>query len=319
MSLTPSEKETNSVDAYDVFHKVDELVSKPVTGSTQALHWQTFRNAHKTETRSSHSAAPTAPLSKSQRAAGFASWKDEQEHETRLRQQRNEAPLHQGYTTFQETQQPSSALTKKQIKCISNKIRPDDKEYFIPAATFQGSKFDYVFTTRPERGTGYYWDGSDSLKQLHKRLSSKDGAEREEGTEMAKNKRQEVGDTTKGQENKPVRTKKPRIQAPTTVEISNHPLEQINAMLQSRQKELLTLPPGWEQAIDVATKQPYYFNRATGERSWEKPKCVNTLNPTHSSNTAGESDWLSAMDAVTGKTYYYNAAGETRWDDPRMI
>jgi hypothetical protein len=40
-------------------------------------------------------------------------------------------------------------------------------KYFlkVESGTFEGYKFDYVFTTR-DNGTGYYWDGLDSSRQL---------------------------------------------------------------------------------------------------------------------------------------------------------
>ena len=318
-------KDSSSADnAYDVFHKVDALVSKPVSGSTQALHWQTFRHDKQSTTTSKASVAPMAPLSKSQRASGFASWKDEQAHEANLRLQRQEAPLHQGYTTFDKSHQDQQEqqLTKKQMKRIQSKIRPEDKEYFIPAATFQGAKFDYVFTTRPDRGTGYFWDGSDSVKRLQQPTAVNNSGTGDdagavvqaETTTIRNEKRLEpptAGEVTEASD-QPRTKKKKKQQAPKIVETSNHPLEQVAALLQSRQQS--TLPPGWEQATDVATKQPYYFNRTTGERSWERPQ----LQPEVSSNETTGSEWNAATDATTGKTYYYNGAGETRWDDPNV-
>ena len=319
MSRQQQDKESSTADAYDVFQKVDALVSKPVSGSTQALHWQTFRQD---KLKSTTSAAPMAPLSKSQRASGFASWKDEQAHEATLRLQRNEAPLHQGYTTFDKSHQDQQdqQLTAKQRKRILAKIRPEDKDYFIPAATFQGAKFDYIFTTRPDRGTGYFWDGSDSVKRLQQPTTTDNTgttkietitASQQETTAGQSEKRAEPPTSDKGNEvdEKP-RAKKKKKQAPTIIETNNHPLEQVAALLQSRQQQS-ALPPGWEQATDMSTQQPYYFNPATVERSWERPQ----LQAAPKSDAAG-SKWNAATDATTGKTYYYNAAGETRWDDP---
>ena len=31
------------------------------------------------------------------------------------------------------------------------------------------------------------------------------------------------------------------------------------------------LPDGWEEFRDPATKQPYYFHRASGQKAWERP------------------------------------------------
>ncbi|GKY99519.1 hypothetical protein MPSEU_000906100 [Mayamaea pseudoterrestris] len=320
----------DTADAYNVFQKVDELVSKPVSGSNQALQWQNFRQDKKlntTTTRRLQSSAPMAPLSKSQRASGFASWKDEQKHEESLRRERSDAPLHQRYTAFSSSsqQQQQAGLTKKQIKRIQSKIRPDEQEYFIPSQTFAGSKFDYVFTTRPERGTGYYWDGSDSVKRLENAdatsvIGSSDVVQEISGVKDAANtfekrpaESQDAGDNQPEQSRKKSKTKNA---PPTFVETSNHPLEQIAALLQSRQVHQVALPLGWEQATDVATKLPYYFNRTTGERTWEKPFDVAVSAKKDEEVT---SEWKSATDAASNKTYYYNAAGETRWDDPNVL
>jgi len=46
------------------------------------------------------------------------------------------------------------------------RVRPEGATYFIKAETFDGWKEDYVFTTKKGRGTGYFWDGMDSVKKL---------------------------------------------------------------------------------------------------------------------------------------------------------
>jgi len=35
---------------------------------------------------------------------------------------------------------------------------------------------------------------------------------------------------------------------------------------------VLPLPSGWEEAIDPASGNPYYFNRANGETTWQRPQ-----------------------------------------------
>jgi len=49
---------------------------------------------------------------------------------------------------------------------VVERVRPDGTNYFIKADTFDGWKEDYVFTTKAGRGTGYFWDGMDSVKKL---------------------------------------------------------------------------------------------------------------------------------------------------------
>ena len=66
------------------------------------------------------------------------------------------------------------------------------------------------------------------------------------------------------------------------------------------------LPPGWEMAPDPSTGKPYYFHRASGERSWEKPKAPDNKLP---------DGWNVANDPA-GKQYYYHTSGETRWEKP---
>jgi len=72
----------------------------------------------------------------------------------------------EGYTEFKRRgrDQEEAALKKKRIK-IESRIRPDNVQYYIPSTNFIGWKKDYVFTTRENYGTGYYWDGTDSARE----------------------------------------------------------------------------------------------------------------------------------------------------------
>jgi hypothetical protein len=303
--MSKKKKQPTVDDAYNVFHKVDELVSKPISGSHQALQWQTFRSSS-SQTTTTHnnatSVAPKAPLKKSDRAAGFASWEEERKHEATLRRDRGDAALDQGYSTFStlshaEIQQ--AALTRKQETQIRKKIRPEDKDYFMASPTFRGWKHDYVFTTR-DRGTGYYWDGSDSVKKL-------------DGTLM-----HVIENKTQGQTNtqdstisdtpsEPEKKKRKKKEPPVVVVVHDpkNPIEQVAALVQARQAQESLLPPGWEQAFDSTTQKLFYFNRASGQRTWEPPVVVIA------------DEWKTTTDPSTGKAYYYNASGETRWEDPR--
>jgi hypothetical protein len=98
-------------------------------------------------------------------------------------------------------------------------------------------------------------------------------------------------------------------------------MEQVQAIIQQRNQKLMggsPLPEGWEAATDPSTGKVYYFHRASGERSWEKPKVGN-----NSSSNADDiiilslpDGWKSAIDQSSGKTYYYHTNGETKWEKP---
>lgn len=226
----------------------------------------------------------------------------------------------QGYTVFKRKNEAEEAAARKKRKQIENRIRPDDKKYFIPAETFEGSKFDYVFTTR-DRGTGYYWDGMDSVKKLN---GTGDFPEDTEAKESE--------DNAVGKEEKPKKKKKKKRQkAPVIVDDPNNPMEQVAEAIRRRNEALnappgalLDLPSGWEVAADPSSKKTYYYCRATGERQWEKPTAPPTC--TGSATAAGVNTtdtvvplpegWSVAKDASTGKEYFYHTNGETKWERP---
>lgn len=308
-SSNNSSKKASS--SFDAFAQVDALVSKPVVGSDGAASWQSFQQTQKTN-RSS--VAPTAPLKKADRASGISSWQQEREVERDVRKQSNHAAMGSGYTVFQEKPQ-QDALTKKQKQRILKRIRPDDKDYFIASKTFQGHKHDYVFTTRDERGTGYYWDGMDSVKQLESGQDGKDASDAPPTSSEAASKTTATttNDDTSNDADPVERKKKKRKKAkegPVIVDTPNNPLQQVAALLQQRQQQqnasLDGLPAGWEAATDKATNKTYYYNRTTGKRTWEKP-----------ANDALPSGWSAATDPSSGKEYFYHAAtGETKWERP---
>jgi hypothetical protein len=301
-SLKPSSSENASFGA---FAKVDELVSKPVLGSDGAGSWQAFR---KECTSSRPSAAPKAPLKRADKlGTGLATWEAERAHEAKVRREAGQAEVNSGYTTFREssTTAEEAAHTKK-LKLIESRIRPDDETYFIPAATFGGWKFDYVFTTRPDRGTGYFWDGMDSVKKLRGKLKHDNGEQPQQELKSNVN----TGDTD-DDATKPKR-KKRKKSGPTIIEDPNNPLEQVAKILQKRSQALSghpnsSLPAGWAAAIDPFSGKTYYFCSSTGERSWEKPTESQQL----------PDGWNLAEDASTGKTYYYHTNGETKWEKPQ--
>jgi YHS domain-containing protein len=307
---------TSSKNSFDAFAQVDDLVSKPVLGSDGAASWQEFRKDHKSDRPS---AAPKAPLKKLDKlGTGLTTWDAERSHEENVRKQAGQATVGAGYTNFKKKNAAEEATQRKKIKQIEARIRPDDKEYFIPVKTFEGWKFDYVFTTRPDRGTGYFWDGMDSIKKLRGELQDEVVEEEEDQNSDRRNKEAPLDDS------KPKKKKRKKLAGPVIVEDPNNPMEQVAKLLQQRKQALAgagdpSLPAGWEATLDATSGKTYYFCRATGERSWEKP----TAPPTAANTTSDQKDkdglpegWQSAKDATTGKTYYYHSSGETRWETP---
>lgn len=310
----PSKDNDSSKGAYDAIGAVDELVRKPVLGSDGAASWQQFRqtNVHARKYHLSRpSVAPTAPVKPT---ASFKSWQEEREYESNERKTSGAAPLYAGYTTFKDTKQAvaEEAARKKRAKQIEERRRPDDVPYFLSAETFQGWKFDYVFTTR-DRSTGYYWDGMDSVKKLRGELKEPPAVEGSTtSTRNSTRSKRETPSTDDLDDSTPKKKKKMRkkvLEGPVIVDDPNNPLEQVAAALQKKnQRETTNLPPGWETAVDSTSKKTYYYNVQTGERAWERPGNGVPRLP---------EGWSAARDPTSGKEYYYHAATkETRWEKP---
>jgi WW domain len=286
--------------AYTAFNAVDELVAKPVLGSDGAAKWQDFAGK---QSKRSASVAPTAPLKQTDRAAGFTSWKEERAHADKIRVEQGVAG---NYTHFKK-KSTDGTISAKERKRIENRLIGEDQEYFLPSTTFHGWKFDYVFTTKVSHGTGYYFDGMDSLKNLRGELTI-DGPPTagtgQIGDEQAITARKKMSaeSAVNGDSSRPKKKKKHEKAATVTiVNDPNHPLEQVAAALARRQQtSQQLLPTGWEAAMDAGSGNAYYYNRTTGERTWVKPAV-----------------WSTATDPATGKPYYYNTAtGETVWAKP---
>ena len=260
---------------YDAFRSVDQSVSKPVLGSDGAQRWQSFQSH---TSILSKGVAPTAPLQKNDRLA-HGTWHQEREVEAENRKQAGEAAIGTGYQNFAEKNEGPS----KEERQIRARKRPDKAKYFFEAPTFEGWRWDYVFTTR-DRGPGYYWDGMDSVKNLDGLLEKP--ANFTEGTV----------EVTKPNESDGRPKKKKRTKGPTIVQNPSHPLEQVAAALH---RQSIPLPPGWEAA--KSDDRTYYFHRASGKRSWEPPKLPD--------------GWKTAQ--ASGRTYFYHErTKETCWDWP---
>ncbi|KAL3762192.1 hypothetical protein ACHAW5_002780 [Stephanodiscus triporus] len=328
---------TSTKSSFSAFNQVDESVSKPVLGSDGAARWQDFKGKSKLPTKSS--IAPALPLKKLDRALGTASFREEQENEAKIRREAGDREAGSGYTVFKRKTDAEEVAERKRAKLVLDRVRPDDMPYFLQADTFEGYKFDYVFTTRDTRGTGYYWDGMDSLRKETGQTPTYAASEsviEEEITKKSKPKK-----------------KKKRIRESESIPESDefNPMEQV-AQAILRRKQAMGAPPssligvtntkadaaalgadpsalelashttpqplepeliaaGWESAKDPNSGKSYYFRRSTNERSWNKPDLPK------SDVEQLPDGWKSAKDHSSGKVYYYHASGETSWEKPQ--
>mmetsp|Transcript_246 Transcript_246/g.327 ORF Transcript_246/g.327 Transcript_246/m.327 type:complete len:352 (+) Transcript_246:84-1139(+) len=302
----PFDKEANS---YSAFSAVDSLVSKPVLGSDGAASWQQFR---KSNTTNSRGVAPHMPLKKADKlGTGFKSIDEERRHEENMREEGNDAKMNSGYTNFKRKVDRAEIEEKKRRKMVEERIRPEKAKYFISAATFEGWKEDYIFTTR-DRGIGYYWDGMDSVKKL---LGKDDwdvgvisGLKEGSSADMDKSKKQ-----------KKKKKKKKKVKSEGD-EVSNHnPMEQIiNAM--RRRNEILSGPrqPATSEstaqtAIMGDTKTILSGSKSTSSTQFEHSSSeIQNL-----SALLSKYKWEVATDPSSGKPYYFSRQTGTRqWDNP---
>ncbi|KAL3827550.1 hypothetical protein ACHAXA_002047 [Cyclostephanos tholiformis] len=328
---------TSTKSSFSAFNEVDESVAKPVLGSDGAARWQDFKSKSKLDTK--FSVAPAMPLKKLDRALGTKSIRDEQANEAKIRREAGDREAGAGYLVFKRKTDAEEVAERKRAKLVMDRVRPDDVPYFLEAASFEGYKFDYVFTTRDTRGTGYYWDGMDSLRK-------------ELGQPPTYTSTESGNDDEIATKNKPKKKKK-KIREPESTPESDefNPMEQVaQAMLrrmqamggppssllgvanrladaaalgadsselelvankahQSLEPELIAA--GWETAKDPNSGKIYYFRRSTNERSWRKP------DPPKTNYSEQLPDgWRSAKDQSSGKVYYYHMSGKTSWDKP---
>lgn len=289
--------------AFSVFATVDKAVSKTVFGSDGAANWQSFQASNSAlSSKKTSSVAPTAPLKRSDRASGITSWEQERSVEKKNRNESGSAPMNAGYTNFAE--KPMDPSQRKETKRIEErKIRPN-QQYFIPSVTFTGWKWDYVFTTKEQRGTGYYFDGMDSLKELRGELQRPLETTKATTTVSEKSGDEPTSDRPK--------KKKRKKESPVILSDPTNPREQVMVGLTARMQQQTTgdLPPDWESAVDPTSKKTYYFHRTSGQRTWEKPTASNKWKQ------------VETKDEATGKVkvYYYNeTTRETRWDKPEGL
>ncbi len=315
--MSSSSSSKRKLSSYDAFSAVDSLVSKPVMGSDGAASWQEFNKSQKTQSRG---VAPHMPLKRSDRLSGMTSIHHERVNEQSIRKSGGDRDMGSGYTVFKRkggnaVEQKANAVERKRLKLIQERTRPDDAKYFIKTetGTFEGWKEDYIFTTR-DRGTGYYWDGMDSLKKLNNTSNVKDdciSGDLRDGVE------------TKSKSGKDKSTKRKRKKKSS-----------------SRKGQDNELPSGWAEAIDPHTGKVYYYNRSLNQTVWERPVKAAVETDKNVSKRRGDganvdtnmrednnacpsavsplpSGWAEAIDPHTGKVYYYNRSlNQTVWERP---
>lgn len=76
----------------------------------------------------------------------------------------------------------------------------------------------------------------------------------------------------------------------------------------------------WEKFVDDDTKTPYYYNKSTGESSWDVPEGYverDGAAEAASGAPANPPKWRKYVDDKLGKPYYYDEANEvTQWEEP---
>ena len=330
------------MSSFSAFNDVDDTVSKPVLGSDGAARWQDFKGNNKLPTSKS-SIAPAIPLKKLDRVLGTKSIRDEQAIEVKIRKDAGDREMGSGYTVFKRNTDQEEIAAKKKKQLVLDRVRPDDVPYFIKTENFEGYKFDYVFTTRDLRGTGYYWDGMDSMKKemglAPTHSSSADiGNDDTTTTESSKNtkrkkkkRKKDASPIFEPDEFNPheqvaaaLLRRKQAMEAPpsTSVSVANNTRSDAEALgADSRALNvpaLQTLEPalvadGWQSTKDPVSGKIYYYKRSTNERRWKKPEL-----PSKSEEQLPDG-WKATKDASSGKVYYYHTSGKTSWQRPSSL
>ena len=251
----------------------------------------------------------------------------------------------EGYTEFKRRGRDpeEAALKKKRIK-IESRIRPDNVQYYIPSTNFIGWKKDYVFTTRENYGTGYYWDGTDSARESF--CVSNPGSNEPSASSCAQPSipnnywdkishiadRGAVCDSKNNNRNKEA---KRSITTEVEVAASYNPLEQVSNAISRAAKAVMDIPAttmpsgdkatqdeltdcslaaaGWVRALDPLSGKTYFYHRTTKETSWEVP--LSSSRNTERNFPAG---WSAATDQKSGLEYYFHESGETTWVRPSV-
>ena len=312
--------------SYSAFNDVDETVAKAVLGSDGAARWQDFKSTAKLKQTSS--VAPAIPLKKLDRALGTTSINDERRTEAKVRADAGTAALGSGYTQFKRKTDMEEVAERKRRKLVLARTRPKDERYFLDVSVFEGHKHDYVFTTK-DRGTGYYWDGNDSIrKELGKppitSLGVGGAAPSEDGTYSAID-----GGSSGAPAPDNVKSKKKKKKKKTKAELPfynpNEDDDPFNPMAQvaqaiKRRNEILGRAPTLAAEADRSNSR---LDASVLGASIRLPSSsVTSSAPSVESSAVLEpsvaSDgWKSAVDASSGKTYFFNRkTNERTWTKP---
>jgi len=300
-------------------------------GSDGALAWQDFKTSgiHRT----SYSTAPNMPMKKLDRVGmRMKSIHDERKVENDLRRRSGEDLIGVGYREFKRKNDVEERREEKKLNMIQSRTRPDGVKYFIPSKSFLGWKKDYVFTTRKNYGTGYYWDGTDGLRELDEAgsLENIDST----GADEKIHKRTKLGkDKTKKKKKKSNKDNGHSLE----VEDAKNPFQQVADAIARRnaaitksstgtQDEASKLAAaGWSVVKDPSSGKNYYYHNVSKETKWDNP-LQNSLEA-HDSTVVGAATciskdvllpqgWKECIDEKSGNTYYYHQNGTTSWNRP---
>ena len=329
--------------AYDAFAAVDDSVSKPVFGSDAAASWQNFKNENGVVSRN---VAPQVPLKRGDKlGTGFQNIEEERSHEENIRKLNGHATIGAGYQHFKKNKEDNDQHDKDVVikrKSLSHQTvdedpmqngklaidfreRPDGATYFIPSETFTGWKKDYIFSTR-HRGAGYYWDGMDTVKDIHGLSLPVDNENNSKDNHQPqpKEKRKEESKKKKKEKSKVIDKPDPFQQVADAIARRNASL---NNKFNSPEIDLsesidlkALVAAGWSVAHDSTTGRRYFFHNDTRQTVWENPlskKKNEVIGSTASENAKlAAAGWSTAV-TKEGKIYYYSRqTNETRWDNP---
>ena len=311
----------SSTSSHAAFAAVDSLVSKQVHGSDNTATWQSFNESQSSRSRGT-GAAPILPVKRADRlGTGMQNRDDEKRHEDRIRRETGLAPSGSGYTAFKRSIDQDAVASAKRAKLVADRVRPEEKRYYIAAEAFEGWKEDYVFTTR-DRGTGYYWDGMDSLKKqlglssggpssavVAEETGAKDiGAGNDDDDALP-----EDTATSKKKRKKKKKSKSKDADVAAHIEDdSNNPMDQISAAIR-RRNQLMMHPPGSAGRAAAAAglvDASAAAADAIGLMGSGLPSQVTAL---------AAKGWEKAKDPSSGKEYYFNRkTGGRSWDNPLL-
>jgi len=300
--------------SYSAFSDVDDLVSKPVLGSDGAATWQDFKKDNSNVFRkpgiSDVSTAPIVPIKRSDKlGTGLKTREEEYANEKQIRKNTGNNPMGQGYTSFKRRVDTNEVQRNKQEQLIKDRVRPENMRYFVSEETFQGWKEDYIFTTR-DRGTGYYWDGMDSINTLMSKTTKRSiGSIGEEDKE--KKQIDPIGDThDTNPKKKKKKKKKKQTDLPCTIgDDCKNPFDQVTNALR-RRNEIRSRPPASVKCSAIVTTiDTVALTGRVGTPSFS--------NKEQSEVVAPSATWEHAKDSLSGREYYFcRSTGKTCWNNP---